>query len=188
MARPSKRSSRGLRCGWRWPWRRASSAGAARAEVIELLDKTKMNGKIIHYYDGVYTDRGQRPDDEAAQGQDPIDLLPAPAGARRVLDAREDVRALAQGADRGRDRARRSTATRSSTRGCSPSRWGSARPRAASRRCRRRSRGRSSRSRARPRRVTSATLKVLRQKGDESDTGEIAFVRENGEWKMLPPQ
>jgi hypothetical protein len=34
----------------------------------------------------------------------------------------------------------------------------------------------------------SATLKVLRQKGDESDTGEIAFVRENGEWKMLPPQ
>jgi hypothetical protein len=34
----------------------------------------------------------------------------------------------------------------------------------------------------------SATLKVQRQKGDESDTGEIAFVRENGEWKMLPPQ
>ena len=34
----------------------------------------------------------------------------------------------------------------------------------------------------------TATLKVLRQKGDESDTGEIAFVRENGEWKMLPPQ
>jgi hypothetical protein len=34
----------------------------------------------------------------------------------------------------------------------------------------------------------SATLKVLRKKGDESDTGEIAFVKENGEWKMLPPQ
>jgi len=34
----------------------------------------------------------------------------------------------------------------------------------------------------------TATLKVVRQKGDESDTGEIAFVRENGEWKMLPPQ
>ena len=33
-----------------------------------------------------------------------------------------------------------------------------------------------------------ATLKVVRQKGDESDTGEIAFTRENGEWKMLPPQ
>src|SRR5262245_63025203 len=31
------------------------AAGAARAEVIELLDKTKMNGKIVHYYDGVYT-------------------------------------------------------------------------------------------------------------------------------------
>src|SRR4029079_153179 len=31
------------------------SAGAARAEGIELLDKTKMSGKVIHYYDGVYT-------------------------------------------------------------------------------------------------------------------------------------
>jgi hypothetical protein len=29
---------------------------------------------------------------------------------------------------------------------------------------------------------------VLRQKGEESETGEVAFVRENGEWKMLPPQ
>jgi len=27
----------------------------ARAEVVELLDKTKLNVKIIHYYDGVYT-------------------------------------------------------------------------------------------------------------------------------------
>jgi hypothetical protein len=34
----------------------------------------------------------------------------------------------------------------------------------------------------------TATLKVTRQKGDESDTGDVVFVRENGEWKMLPPQ
>ena len=34
----------------------------------------------------------------------------------------------------------------------------------------------------------TATLKVLRQKGEDSETGEVAFVRENGEWKMLPPQ
>ena len=30
-------------------------AGAARAETIELVDKTKLNAKIIHFYDGVYT-------------------------------------------------------------------------------------------------------------------------------------
>src|SRR6185436_1930244 len=30
-------------------------ATTAHAEVIELLDKTKMTGKVIHYYDGVYT-------------------------------------------------------------------------------------------------------------------------------------
>ena len=35
--------------------RSALAAGTARAEVIELLDKTKMNGKVIHFYDGVYT-------------------------------------------------------------------------------------------------------------------------------------
>ncbi len=34
----------------------------------------------------------------------------------------------------------------------------------------------------------TATLKIARQKGDESDTGDVVFVRENGEWKMLPPQ
>src|SRR5882672_1170066 len=30
-------------------------ASTARAEVIELVDKTKLNGKVIHYYDGVYS-------------------------------------------------------------------------------------------------------------------------------------
>src|SRR5262245_36764174 len=29
--------------------------GRAGAEVIELVDKTKMSAKIVHYYDGVYT-------------------------------------------------------------------------------------------------------------------------------------
>src|SRR5450759_4333873 len=31
----------------------------ARAEVIELLDKTKMTAKIIHFYDGVYSVESQ---------------------------------------------------------------------------------------------------------------------------------
>src|SRR5437868_7478038 len=30
-------------------------ATPARGEVIELVDKTKMSGKIVHYYDGVYS-------------------------------------------------------------------------------------------------------------------------------------
>jgi len=33
-----------------------------------------------------------------------------------------------------------------------------------------------------------ATLKVHRQKGEDSETVDIPFVRENREWKMLPPQ
>src|SRR5262249_29697822 len=31
------------------------AAVPARAEVIELVDKTKINAKIVHYYDGVYS-------------------------------------------------------------------------------------------------------------------------------------
>ena len=34
---------------------RRASAVPARGEVIELVDKTKLNGKVIHYYDGVYS-------------------------------------------------------------------------------------------------------------------------------------
>ena len=45
---------------WPAPSRRvladpAPGGRTARAEVIELVDKTKMNAKIVHYYDGVYT-------------------------------------------------------------------------------------------------------------------------------------
>ncbi|HVR62933.1 MAG TPA: hypothetical protein VMU50_13600, partial [Polyangia bacterium] len=32
-----------------------AAAGSARGEVIELVDKTKMNARVIHYYDGVFT-------------------------------------------------------------------------------------------------------------------------------------
>src|SRR3954465_4906662 len=31
------------------------AARSARAEVIELVDKTKISGKVVHYYDGVYS-------------------------------------------------------------------------------------------------------------------------------------
>src|SRR3954453_9368495 len=31
------------------------AAAGTRAETIELVDKTKLNAKIVHYYDGVYT-------------------------------------------------------------------------------------------------------------------------------------
>jgi hypothetical protein len=33
----------------------------------------------------------------------------------------------------------------------------------------------------------TAVIKVQRKRGDDSDTGELRFVRENGEWKLLPP-
>jgi len=32
-----------------------AAAAPARAEIIELVDKTKINGKIVHFYDDVFT-------------------------------------------------------------------------------------------------------------------------------------
>ncbi len=33
----------------------------------------------------------------------------------------------------------------------------------------------------------TAIMKIQRKRGDDSDTGELRFVRENGECKLLPP-
>jgi hypothetical protein len=33
----------------------------------------------------------------------------------------------------------------------------------------------------------TAIIKIQRKHGEDTDTGELRFVRENGEWKLLPP-
>jgi ketosteroid isomerase-like protein len=160
-------------------------AAPARAEVIELVDKTKLVGKIVHYYDGVYTI-------EAAGGAVKLPrekiktitfTLPTPRAElsttektferwRKALTAGDldqviDCYALmyqgmlatqvGQVADGLKKMQKEVEGTKFVIKGSTV-------------------------------KGDTATLKVQRQKGDESETGEIAFVRENGEWKMLPPQ
>ena len=123
------------------------AARPAHAEVIELLDKTKLNAKIIHFYDGVFTvevaGQTQKVPREKIRSIG-FSLPPSrPEFSGQANDAVKKMQKEIEG-------------TKFQIKGAST-------------------------------KGDSATLKVARQKGDDSETGEIAFVRENGEWKMLPP-
>jgi hypothetical protein len=188
----------------RWPPRRArlsQSAGLstlllplllvalpAQAEIIELLDKTKMNGRIVHYYDGVFT---------------------VEAGGNMVKLPREKVKSIGfqlpaarpefSSAEKTFDRWKKAlndgdmekmidcyalmyqgflASQVSGASGASDT----------LKKMQKELEGWKFEVKGSAVKGDSATLKVLRKKGEESDTGEIAFVKENGEWKMLPPQ
>jgi hypothetical protein len=160
-------------------------SSSPRAEVIELLDRTKMNAKIIHFYDGVYTVEAggntvKLPKDKV---KSITFQLPPPrpefasvdktferwkkALAEGDIEKMIDCYALmfqgflanqmSQSGEMQKKMQKELEGTKFEVKGSSV-------------------------------KGDTATLKVLRKKGEESDTGEIAFVKENGEWKMLPPQ
>ena len=98
-------------CALGWP----VPAGPRRRRAprpSSCVDKTKLNAKIIHYYDGVYTVEANGQTMKLPKEKIRSISFQLPPARARVLDAGEDVRALAQGADRGRRREGRSTATR----------------------------------------------------------------------------
>jgi len=168
----------GLLASAAWP-------SLGRAEVFELLDKTKMSGKLIHYYDGVFTVETSEqtikiPKDKVKSIS--FQLPPARAefstpektferwrkalvegNMEKVIDCYaliyQGVLAtqMGQAADGLKKMQKEVEGTKFSIKNSSI-------------------------------KGDKATLKITRQKGDESDTGDVVFVRENGEWKMLPPQ
>jgi hypothetical protein len=162
-------------------------AASARAETIELVDKTKLNAKIIHYYDGVYT--------VEANGQ-PMKLpkekirsisfqLPAPRPEFSTPDKTFERwrKALVEGAG---EKAIDCYALM--YQGMLATQMGLGQAQEGIKKMQKEFEGTKFQIKESKIKGETATLKVLRQKGDESDTGEVAFVRENGEWKMLPPQ
>jgi hypothetical protein len=160
-------------------------ARLARAEVIELVDKTKLNAKIIHYYDGVYSVENQ-----GAVMKIPRDKirnitfqLPAPraefSSAEKTFDRWR--KALVDG-----DLEKAIDCYALMYQGMLASHLGQASD--GIKQMKKEIEGTKFTVKGSSTKGDSATLKVLRQKGEDSETGEIAFVRENGEWKMLPPQ
>ncbi len=162
--------------------------GAARGEVIELVDKTKMTGKIIHYYDGVYS----------------IET----ANAQMVKLPREKIRAITFQLPPARpefatpektfDRWRKAMTEGASEKvidcyalmyqGMLATQMGMGQGGDGLKKMQKEFEGTKFEIKGASTKGDTAMLKVRRQKGDDTDTGEIAFVKENGEWKMLPPQ
>jgi hypothetical protein len=159
--------------------------GSARAEIIELLDKTKMTVKIAHYYDGVYSveSQGQTVKIPKEKIKTITFQMPAPrpefstpektferwrkALGEGSLEKVVDCYALmfqgmlamqvGQVSDGLKKMQKEVEGTKFTLKGSSI-------------------------------KGDNATLKVTRQKGEDSETVDIPFVRENSEWKMLPPQ
>lgn len=160
-------------------------AAPARAEIIELLDNTKLTGTIVHYFEGVYSidlpdgTRLKLPKEKIKQIR--FDL-PAPRAEfsspdktferwRKSLGAGEVEAAvdcyalmyqgmvLAEMTDAGAEGLKAMREEMSKTKFTIKSTT---------------TKG------------DTATLKVTRSYGDDVSTAEIVFVKENGEWKMRP--
>jgi hypothetical protein len=158
------------------------AALTAHAEEIQLLDNTRVSGKILHYYDGVFqveTAGGQKLDLPREKVKTITFKLPPPRGefstpektfnrwrdaltkgdAQRVVDCYalmyQGLLAAQMAPDEFKKMQKEVEGTRFDVKGA---------------------------------KVTGdqATLKVQRTKGDDVMTAEIHLVLENGEWKMTP--
>jgi hypothetical protein len=162
-------------------------ASAARGEVIELVDKTKLNAKIIHYYDGVYTVEANGQTVKLPREKIKTISFQLPA-ARPEFSTPEKTferwrKALSDGAaDKVID------CYALMYQGMLATQMGIGQAEGGIKKMQKELEGTKFQIKGSSNKGDTAMLKVFRQKGDESDTGEIAFVKENGEWKMLPPQ
>jgi len=159
----------------------------ARAEIIELVDKTKLNGKVVHYYDGVYSIE--------ANGQ----TIKLPKEKIRSISfslppARAEFSTPEKTFERWRKALNEGAVEKIIDcyalmyQGMLATQMGLGEAQGGLKKMQKEIEGTKFQIKGSSTKGDTATLKVLRQKGDESDTGEIAFVKENGEWKMLPPQ
>ena len=110
----------------RWPvacWPSLRWRPPARAEVIELVDKTKMNGKIIHYYDGVYTVEANGQTMKLPREKIRSISFQLPPARAEFSTPEKTFERWRKALTEARPR-RPSTATRSCTRGCWPTQMG----------------------------------------------------------------
>jgi len=160
-------------------------AAEARAEVIELVDKTKINGKIVHYYDGVYSIESQGNTMKVPREKIRSITFQLPPARAEFSTAEKTFdrwrKALSDG-----DLEKSINCYALMYQGMLTNHLGQASD--AMKQMKKEIEGTKFTVKGSSVKGETATLKVLRQKGEDSETGEIAFVRENGEWKMLPPQ
>jgi hypothetical protein len=160
-------------------------AQSAHAEIIELLDNTKLNGSIVHYFEGVYSvdlsdgSRIKLPKEKIKQIRfelpPPRPELSAPEKTFEIwrkalsagdIDAAVDCYSLMYQGMVLND------FTSTGTEGLKAMREEMAKTKFTVKNT--------------STKGDTATLKVTRSLGDDVSTAEIFFVKENGEWKMRP--
>ena len=165
----------------------AITARPARAEVIELVDKTKMTGKIIHFYDGVYSIETNNQTVKLPREKIRSITFQLPP-ARPEFSTPEKTferwrKAMNEGAVE-----KIIDCYALMYQGMLAQQMGIGQASDGLKKMQKEIEGTKFQIKGASTKGDTAMLKVLRQKGEDSDTGEIAFVKENGEWKMLPPQ
>jgi hypothetical protein len=157
----------------------------ARAEVIELVDKTKMNGKILHYYDGVYSVEAQGSTVKVPKEKIKSITFQLPAPRPEFSTPEKTFerwrKALAEG-----NLERVIDCYALMFQGMLAMQFGQVSD--GLKKMQKEVEGTKFALKGSTIKGDNATLKVSRQKGEESETVDIPFVRENNEWKMLPPQ
>jgi hypothetical protein len=159
----------------------------AHAEVIELVDKTKMTGKIIHFYDGVYSIETNNQTVKLPREKIRSITFQLPP-ARPEFSTPEKTfdrwhKAMTEGAVE-----KIIDCYALMYQGMLATQMGIGQASEGLKKMQKEIEGTKFQVKGSSTKGDTAMLKVLRQKGDDTDTGEIAFVKENGEWKMLPPQ
>lgn len=157
---------------------------SARAEeIIEMLDKTKVAGEIIHYFDGVFTVKAggntiKLPKDKIRSIQY---KLPA---ARPALSTPTKTFTRWQKALEAGDLETVIDSYALMYQGMLASQVGGSSDEL--KKMKDELKGSSFNIKGETLKAESATLKVELKKDGSTNTANIGFVRENGEWKMLP--
>lgn len=162
----------------------ASSTTDARAEVVQLLDNTQVNCKILHYYDGVFhveTSSGDKLELPISKIKNITFKLPPP---RPEFSTAEKTFARYREALTKGDLARVIDCYALMFQGVVAAQIGSA-PEDLRKMQKEME---ATKFDVKSSKVTGQTamLKVTRSRGDDVDTAELKFVLENGEWKMTP--
>lgn len=155
----------------------------ARAEVIQLLDNTQVAGKLLHFYDGVFaveTSGGQKVDVPANKIKTITFKLPPP---RAELSSPEKTFNRYKEALQKGDMNKVIDSYALMYQGMLAQQLGSPED---VKKMQKEIEGTKFEVKGSKITGSNATMSVRRQKGEDSETAEIHFVLENGEWKMTP--
>lgn len=160
-------------------------AQPARAEIIQLLDNTQMNGKIVHFYDGTFaieTSDGQKIELPTTKIKSISFKLPA---ARAEYATPEKTFARYKDALTKNDIPKLIECYALMYQGVMANEMSHT---SDDQKKKMQAEIAGTKLEVKSSKITgsNATLKVQRTKGDEVETADVRMVLENGEWKLTP--